>query len=324
VRLLVTGAAGFIGSNFIKSALVGQYKRVFSSIVGIDSMTYAGIRSNMDSFFSNKNFTFIEGDICSYNLMNSEIQKCDVIVNFAAETHVDRSLSNPISFYSSNYIGVSNILEILRKYPDKKLIQVSTDEVYGQISTGSWTETDKLEPRSPYSATKAAADLLISAYSTCFGINACITRSSNNFGMNQHPEKLIPKTIINAINQKPIPVYGEGKNIRDWIFVDHHITALQEIIFKGIPGNIYNIGGGNELTNLELVQKILDIMNLGYELIDYVNDRLGHDFRYSVSTRKLNSEIGLKIPSDFEEKLSKTVNWYFENRNWWHSIVLRN
>lgn len=317
MRLLVTGVAGFIGSNFVHEALLGSNRERFDTVTGVDALTYAGNTSNLTKLKGLKKFEFIQGNICSTKLMTQAIKKNDVVLNFAAETHVDNSLINSKEFVLSNYLGVSNILNILRNFPDKKFVQISTDEVYGQINTGSWIESDKLDPRSPYSATKAASDLLILSYINSYGINSCITRSSNNFGPRQHPEKLIPNTIIRALDKSTIPVYGTGKNIRDWIYVGHNISAIQKIIFEGTSGNIYNIGGGNELTNLEVVKKILDLLGVGYESIKFVSDRLGHDFRYSVSSNKLETELNFKAPKDFEARLAETVLWYKSNTKWW-------
>jgi len=322
MRLLVTGVAGFIGSNFVYEALVGSNREKFSSVTGIDSLTYAGSSLNLAELKKLKKFEFIQGNICSTKLMAQAIKKNDVVLNFAAETHVDNSLINSKKFVLSNYIGVSNILNILRNYPDKKFVQISTDEVYGQLNKGSWIESDKLDPRSPYSATKAAADLLILSYINSYGINSCITRSSNNFGPRQHPEKLIPKTIISALKKSSIPVYGTGNNIRDWIYVGHNILAIQKIIFEGTSGNIYNIGGGNELTNLDVVKKILDLLGVGHECIKFVPDRLGHDFRYSVSSNKLETELNFKVPKDFDTRLAETVLWYKTNSKWWNNSKL--
>lgn len=322
MRLLVTGVAGFIGSNFVYEALVGSNRERFSSVTGIDSLTYAGSSLNLAKLKKMKKFEFIQGNICSNKLMSQAIKKNDVVLNFAAETHVDNSLINSKKFVLSNYIGVSNILNILRNFPDKKFVQISTDEVYGQLNKGSWIESDKLDPRSPYSATKAAADLLILSYINSYGINSCITRSSNNFGPRQHPEKLIPKTIISALKKSSIPVYGTGNNIRDWIYVGHNILAIQKIIFEGTSGNIYNIGGGNELTNLDVVKKILDLLGIGHECIKFVPDRLGHDFRYSVSSNKLQTELNFKVPKDFETRLAETVLWYKTNSKWWNNSKL--
>jgi dTDP-glucose 4,6-dehydratase len=324
MRILITGGAGFIGSYFTKEIVMGANADYYSKVTVIDDLTYAGNIANLLELSNYRQFNFIKGNICSLDLVDELVNKHDVVVNFAAESHVDRSLSDATRFISTNYIGVFNILSAMKKYNGKKLIQVSTDEVYGQIQAGSWTENQNLDPRSPYSATKAAADLLTLSYFSSYGLDVCITRASNNFGLRQHPEKLIPKTIIKAITGNEVPVYGNGENIRDWLFVGDHVDGIEKVIHRGISGNIYNFGGDNEITNIDLVKHVLDLLDIDNNRIKFIEDRPGHDFRYSLSSEKSKRELGFKPSLNFDEKIKETINWYVNNESWWAPLIVEN
>lgn len=315
MKILVTGGMGFIGSNFVRYMLQ-KYEDL--EIVNLDALKYG---SNPDNLRDLKDrYSFIKGDIADFELVSELVAKSDVIVNFAAETHVDRSISNPEAFVHSNFIGVFTILEAIRKKnKEAKFIQISTDEVYGDIMSGSFKEDDRLKPSSPYSATKAAADLLVLSYIRTYGIDARITRCTNNYGPYQFPEKLIPKTIIRAFLGLKIPLYGTGKNVRDWIFVEDHCRAIDLVLQKGDPG-IYNISSGEEKTNLEVVETILKIMGKDENLIEFVEDRPGHDFRYSLDSSKIR-ELGWRPRVSFEEGIRRTVEWYLQNKLWWERLI---
>uniref|UniRef100_A0A7J3M2I2 dTDP-glucose 4,6-dehydratase n=1 Tax=Archaeoglobus fulgidus TaxID=2234 RepID=A0A7J3M2I2_ARCFL len=315
MKILVTGGMGFIGSNFVRYMLQ-KYRGL--EILNLDALKYG---SNPDNLRDLKDrYSFIKGDIADFELVSELVAKSDVIVNFAAETHVDRSISNPEAFVHSNFIGVFTILEAIRKKnKEAKFIQISTDEVYGDIMSGSFKEDDRLKPSSPYSATKAAADLLVLSYIRTYGIDARITRCTNNYGPYQFPEKLIPKTIIRAFLGLKIPLYGTGKNVRDWIFVEDHCRAVDLVLQKGDPG-IYNISSGEEKTNLEVVETILKIMGKDENLIEFVEDRPGHDFRYSLDSSKIR-ELGWRPRVSFEEGIRRTVEWYLQNKLWWERLI---
>ena len=310
MRVLVTGGAGFIGSNFVEMALTDQFPEI-SKVLVLDKLTYAGKLSNLSSVQSNPNFEFVQGDICDVTLVNNLVPKVDAIINFAAESHVDRSIDNSSEFIRTNVLGTQVLLDAAKNHKVAKFVQVSTDEVYGSILEGSWDENEPLLPNSPYSASKAAADLLVRAYFVTHGLMACVTRCSNNFGPKQDPEKLIPNFILKLHQGKKLPVYGDGLNIRDWLYVGDHCVGIYLTLTKGIPGEIYNIGGGTELTNLELTKKLLDLFEKDESFIDYVPDRLGHDRRYSVDSSKIQ-KLGYVASVNFEDNLAKTVNSYFE------------
>jgi len=315
MKILVTGGMGFIGSNFVRYMLQ-KYEDI--EILNLDALKYG---SNPDNLRDLKDrYSFIKGDIADFELVSELVAKSDVIVNFAAETHVDRSISNPEAFVHSNFIGVFTILEAIRKKnKEAKFIQISTDEVYGDIMSGSFKEDDRLKPSSPYSATKAAADLLVLSYIRTYGIDARVTRCTNNYGPYQFPEKLIPKTIIRAFLGLKIPLYGTGKNVRDWIFVEDHCRAVDLVLQKGDPG-IYNISSGEEKKNLEVVETILKIMGKDENLIEFVEDRPGHDFRYSLDSSKIR-ELGWRPRVSFEEGIRRTVEWYLQNKLWWEKLI---
>lgn len=318
MRLLVTGGAGFIGSNFVRRIVDGSLKGV-TKIVVLDKLTYSGSLSNL-SDLPKDSFQFIQGDICDESLVSRLVKQVDSIINFAAESHVDRSITDPGRFIETNVKGTQNLLHALKGLDDKRFVQISTDEVYGSLETGSWDENFPLLPNSPYSASKASADLITRSYFRTFGLNVNITRSSNNYGRNQFPEKVIPLFITNLIEGKKVPLYGAGKNVRDWLHVDDNCNGIHKVLMNGRPGEIYNIGGGEELTNLVLTKAILKSFNKGDENIDYVEDRLGHDFRYSVDCGKIVRELGYKPEKKFETGLKETVDWYVNNESWWRPL----
>ena len=278
--------------------------------------------ANLKDLEKEKQYQFIKGNICNSRLINKIIKQVDAVVNIAAETHVDRSIADPTSFIQNNTIGTFTVLEAIRKRNRKvKFIQVSTDEVYGEIIKGSFKENDTPKPSNPYSASKAAADMFVIAYHKTYGLNVAITRCTNNYGPYQFPEKLIPKTIIRALKNLPIPIYGSGKNIRDWIYVQDHCEAIDLVLRKGQPGEIYNISAENELTNIEIVTKIVDLLDKPKDLITFVEDRPGHDVRYGLDSSKIRSKLGWRPKSSFEKALKDTVNWYLNNKWWWKPLA---
>jgi len=308
MRVLVTGGAGFIGSNFVEMALTDQFPEI-SSVLVLDKLTYAGKLSNLSDVANNPNFEFIQGDICDVELVNKLAANVDAIINFAAESHVDRSIVNSSEFIRTNVLGTQVLLDAAKNLKVAKFVQVSTDEVYGSILEGSWDEEAPLLPNSPYSASKAAADLLVRSYFVTHGLNVSITRGSNNFGPKQDPEKLIPNFILKLSQDKKVPVYGDGLNVRDWLYVEDHCMGIYLTFIKGTPGEIYNIGGGTELTNLELTKILISSFNGDESSIEYVQDRLGHDRRYSVDCTKIQ-KLGYSASSNFDKNLSKTIKSY--------------
>jgi dTDP-glucose 4,6-dehydratase len=318
MKLLVTGGAGFIGSNFVRRVLDGSFRGV-SSITILDKLTYAGTLTNL-SVFPKDSFEFIQGDICDQKLVTSLATRHNAIVNFAAESHVDRSITGARDFVLTNVLGTQTLLEATRTEGVATFVQVSTDEVYGSIDSGSWTETEPLLPNSPYAASKASADLIARSYYRTYGLDVRITRCSNNYGPNQFPEKVIPLFITNLIDGVKVPVYGNGSNVRDWLHVDDHCRGIFSVLMGGRAGEIYNIGGGKELTNLELTHKILNLMGKDESHIEHVTDRLGHDIRYSVNIDKISHELGYSPLVDWEDGIAKTVEWYEENEAWWRPL----
>jgi dTDP-glucose 4,6-dehydratase len=315
MKVLVTGGLGFIGSNFCKYLLA---KHPDYELINVDKIGIGANPASLHDLESDKRYTFIKGDICNPQLLNRLVHQIDAVVNIAAETHVDRSISDPNIFLQNNTLGTFTVLEAVRRHNHKaRLLQVSTDEVYGETLEGSFTENSPLSPSNPYSASKAAADMFILSYQKTFGINASITRCTNNFGPYQLPEKLIPKTIIRALRDLPIPIYGKGTNIRDWIYVEDHCEAVSVVLEKGKPGEIYNVSAGNEIPNMEIVKKILALLNKPESLITFVEDRPGHDIRYSLDSTKLRNELGWKPKSDCDKALESTVQWYLNNEHWW-------
>lgn len=308
MRVLVTGGAGFIGSNFIEMALTDQFPEI-SSVLVLDKLTYAGKLSNLSSVKDDPSFEFVRGDICDVELVRSLISSVDAVINFAAESHVDRSIENSSEFIKTNILGTHVLLDAAKEYKVNKFIQISTDEVYGSILEGSWDESAPLLPNSPYSASKASADLLVQAYFVTHGLNVNVTRCSNNFGQKQDSEKLIPNFILRLNENEKVPVYGDGLNVRDWLFVNDHCSGIYITLTKGVPGETYNIGGGTELTNLELTKMLLNMLGKDESFINYVPDRLGHDRRYSVDYTKIQ-KLGYIPSQNFHENLLRTIAWY--------------
>jgi dTDP-glucose 4,6-dehydratase len=317
MRLLVTGGAGFIGSNFVRRQVNSSR---WSSIVVLDSLTYAGNLENLAVCESDLRYQFVKGDILDQNLVEALVKKVDVLVHFAAESHVDRSIVNPHKFVETNVLGTHVLLRAALGVENLKFIHVSTDEVYGSIEQGSWPETHPINPNSPYSASKASSDLLALSYFRTFGLDVMVTRCSNNYGPFQFPEKIIPLFVTNIIEGKKVPMYGTGLNIRDWLHVDDHCRGIELVIEKGLPGEIYNLGGGKELTNMDLTLRILQLMGKDADSIVKVADRKGHDQRYSVDISKAITQLGYKPMIDFDEGLSETIKWYEENSGWWHKL----
>jgi dTDP-glucose 4,6-dehydratase len=317
MKILVTGGLGFIGSNFILKVL--KENKNFE-IINVDAKLYGSNKKNLESIENLDRYQYVKGDITNYDILEKIIIDCDAIVNFAAESFVDRSISNATSSFDSNLKGIFILLELIKKYK-KRLIHISTDEVFGSLDEDSANEITRFNPSSPYSATKAGAELLINSYFITYGCDCVITRCTNNYGPRQFPEKLIPKIILLAEQGKKIPLYGTGNNIRDWIFVDDHCDAIFNVLMNGKSGESYNISANNEINNITIVKKILSIMNKSEDLIEFVEDRPGHDFRYSMNSSKIRNELNWNIKVNFDEGLKKTVDWYFSNRKWWEDIV---
>jgi dTDP-glucose 4,6-dehydratase len=314
-RVLVTGGAGFIGSNFIRHLL----KETDCKAINLDKLTYAGNLNNIKDLRRQKRQRFVRGDIRNRKLVDSLVREVDAVVNFAAESHVDRSIQAPRVFVETNVLGTQVLLEACRRF-GVKFEQISTDEVYGSRLEGSFRETDLLNPSSPYSASKAAADLIVNAYYVTYGLDVTVTRSTNNYGPNQHPEKLIPRLVTNALRGKSLPIYGSGKNVRDWIFVEDNCRAIQFVLEKGEKGQIYNIAGGNERMNIDIAKEILRHLSLPETMIEYVADRPGHDFRYSLDCAKIH-HLGWKPQVPLEDGLQRTIEWYRSNQWWWSRLV---
>ncbi len=314
MRFLVTGGAGFIGSNFVR--LLAQ-KYPDDEIVVLDKLTYAGRCENLLDV--EKKITFIHGDICRME----DVEKagvCDVIFNFAAETHVDRSITDPESFVKTDVLGTCKLLKYALKHDVSRFIQISTDEVYGSIQKGTFHENDILDPSSPYAASKAAAEHLVHSYYKTYGLPVLTTRSSNNLGPYQYPEKLIPVLILKALSNQPLPIYGTGLNVRDWLYVEDNCMGIEVVYSQGTPGEIYNIGAGNEKTNLEIAKIILKALNKNEDQITFVQDRVGHDFRYSIASEKIRS-LGWRPLQCFDDAILKTIEWYVQNKWWWKPLI---
>lgn len=324
MKIIVTGGAGFIGGNFVHH-MVNKYPEY--EIICLDKLTYAGNLETLEPVMNKPNFKFVKGDIADGKFIFDlfEVEKPDVIVNFAAESHVDRSIENPGIFLQTNVIGTGVLLDACHKYGIQRYHQVSTDEVYGDLPLDRpdlfFTETTPLHTSSPYSASKASADLLVQAYHRTFKIPATISRCSNNYGPYHFPEKLIPLMIANALNDKPLPVYGKGENVRDWLYVEDHCVAIDLILHKGKAGEVYNIGGHNEQTNLDVVKTIVKELGKSEDLIQYVTDRPGHDMRYAIDPTKIRTELGWEPTTRFAEGIKKTIKWYLENKQWWENII---
>ena len=323
MKLLVTGAAGFIGSNFVRMIASGELAGI-SSVKVLDKLTYAGIKGNLDSVANITSYEFVHGDICNPLVVAKLLKEVDAVLNFAAESHVDRSINGASDFVQTNIVGVQVLLdEIKFSGREIRFLQVSTDEVYGSIESGSWTEDWPLQPNSPYSASKASGELLARSYHRTHGIDVVITRSSNNYGTHHFPEKLIPLFITNLIEGKKVPVYGTGINVRDWLHVDDHCRGIYAVLMQGKSGEVYNIGGGRELTNNEITNLILQAMGADESAIEYIEDRKGHDLRYSVDWAKIKNELGYEPKVKFEDGLNETIDWYHKNEAWWKPLKNR-
>ncbi len=315
MKVLVTGGLGFIGSNFCRFILANNPNY---ELINVDKIGLGANPANLHDIEHDKRYTFIKGDICNPQLMNRLIHQVDAVINIAAETHVDRSIADPNVFLQNNTLGTFTILEAIRRHNHKaRLLQVSTDEVYGEAIEGSFTEETPPHPSNPYSASKAAADMFVLSYHKTYDLNVSITRCTNNFGPYQLPEKLIPKTIIRALRDLPIPIYGKGTNIRDWIYVTDHCEALNTVLEKGKPGEIYNVSAENEKNNIEIVKKIITKLNKPESLITFVEDRPGHDTRYSLNSKKIQKELSWNSKARFDEALNSTIQWYLDNEPRW-------
>ena len=321
MQVLVTGGAGFIGSNFVRRAVSGAYPGLAGAeFVVLDLLTYAGTLTNLSGVLDSPRVEFVEGDIRDPALVSKLMGGTDLVVHFAAESHVDRSISGAADFVSTNVVGTQVLLQAALDAGVGRFVHVSTDEVYGSIESGSWPETWPLEPNSPYSASKASSDLLARAYHRTHGLNVCITRCSNNYGPHQFPEKVVPLFVSNLLDGKRVPLYGDGLNVRDWLHVDDHCAGIALVAQAGRAGEIYNIGGGTELTNKELTYKLLDAVGADESMIEPVEDRKGHDRRYSVDWSKIHDELGYSPAVPFETGLAEVVAWYRENRCWWEPL----
>lgn len=317
-KILITGGAGFIGSNFIKY-MINKYSEY--EIINLDALTYCGNLENLKDIENKDNYTLIKGNICDKVIVDELVSKTDYVINFAAESHVDRSIVDPEIFIKSNVLGTQILLNATKEHGVEKYIQISTDEVYGTLGkTGYFTENTPLQPNSPYSASKASADLVVRAYYETFDLPINITRCSNNYGPYQFPEKLIPLMISNALENKKLPIYGDGKNIRDWLHVYDHCSAIDLVLHEGRLGEVYNIGGNNEKENIEIVKLILNELSRSESLIEFVKDRLGHDRRYAIDSSKIQSELGWKPKYTFETGIKETIQWYLDNQNWINQV----
>jgi dTDP-glucose 4,6-dehydratase len=315
-KILVTGGAGFIGSNFARMLMKRKARR---KVVILDKLTYAGNLDNLADLSGMDGFEFVKGDICNGRLLDQILPGTDIIYNFAAETHVDRSILEAGSFVRTDVVGTYTLLQMALKHKARRFVQISTDEVYGSIEKGKFRESDPMKPNSPYSASKAGADMLVRSFHRTYGLPAIITRSSNNFGPFQHPEKFIPLFTTNAIEGKPMPLYGDGKNVRDWIYVEDNCRAIELVGRKGKVGDVYNIGAGDEKRNIFIAKKIVSLSGADKDLLTLVSDRPGHDRRYAVDTRKIKA-LGWKKKVPFNEGMQRTVDWYRDNEDWWRKI----
>ncbi|WP_067826724.1 dTDP-glucose 4,6-dehydratase [Actinomadura kijaniata] len=320
-RVVVTGGAGFIGSHYVRQLVTGAYPAFAdASVVVLDKLTYAGNEENLAPVSDDRRFELVVGDVCDGELLAEVLPGADVVVHFAAESHVDRSIVGSTDFMQTNVLGTHSVFQACLDAGVKRVVQVSTDEVYGSIEAGSWTEDEPLEPNSPYSASKAAADLVARSFYRTYGLPVCVTRCSNNYGPYQYPEKIIPLFITNLLLGEPLPLYGDGGNVRDWLHVDDHCRAVQLVVEGGRPGHVYNIGGGTELTNRELTARLLKETGADWSAVRNVPDRPGHDQRYSVDWTKISAELGYLPRVGLETGLAETVRWYVENRSWWEPL----
>jgi dTDP-glucose 4,6-dehydratase len=324
MRVLVTGGAGFIGSHYVRQLVGGAYPAYADAeVVVLDKLTYAGCEENLAAVAGSPRLRFVRGDICDAALVSDLVRGVDVVVHFAAESHVDRSILGAAEFVTTNVVGTQTLLQCALDADVSRFVQVSTDEVYGSIEHGSWPEEHPVQPNSPYSASKASADLLARAYFRTHGLPVCVTRCSNNYGPYQFPEKVIPLFVTNLIDGRQVPLYGDGLNVRDWLHVDDHCRGVQLVAEKGRPGEVYNIGGGTELTNRELTVRLLEAMGADWSMVEPVPDRKGHDRRYSVDITKISNELGYAPRVSLDQGLADTVRWYRENRAWWEPLKHR-
>ncbi|WP_086844804.1 dTDP-glucose 4,6-dehydratase [Amycolatopsis kentuckyensis] len=324
MRVLVTGGAGFIGSHYVRQVLTGAYPALRDAeVVVLDKLTYAGNEANLAPVAADPRLRFVRGDICDTALVAEVMAGVDLVVHFAAESHVDRSILGAADFVLTNVLGTQNLLQAALEAGVGKFVHVSTDEVYGSIEHGSWTEDHLLEPNSPYSASKASSDLVARSFFRTHGLPVCITRCSNNYGPYQFPEKVIPLFVTSLLDGRKVPLYGDGLNVRDWLHVDDHCHGIQLVADGGRPGEIYNIGGGTELTNRSLTEKLLEAVGAGWDSVEPVEDRKGHDRRYSVDITKIGEELGYAPRVSFEDGLAETVAWYRDNRAWWEPLAGR-
>jgi dTDP-glucose 4,6-dehydratase len=323
MNLMITGGAGFIGSRFAELLVSQEIPNQYSSITVVDNLTYSGNLSNLDAVISKPEFYFHKADICNKEDIEAIIEhrSINVIANFAAESHVDRSIESAFEFLNTNVMGTQNLLDLAKKHGITRFLQVSTDEVYGSIPTGSWEEDEPLKPNSPYSASKAGADLLVLAYGKTYGMNVGITRCCNNYGLRQYPEKIIPLFVSNLIDGKRVPIYGDGNQIREWIHVDDHCRGVFAVLENGNPGEVYNIAGTDEFQNIELARKIIAYFGESEDnAFEFVADRKGHDIRYSLTGNKIHKELGIKPKIEFETGLKETIDWYVANESWWRPL----
>ncbi len=324
MRIVVTGGAGFIGSHFVRQTLTGAYAAwADAQVVVVDKLTYAGNEANLAEVADSPRLRFVRGDICDGELVGELLRGTDLVVHFAAESHVDRSISGAEEFVRTNVLGTHTLLNAAANAAVGKFVHVSTDEVYGSIESGSWGEEEPLEPNSPYSASKASSDLLARAFHRTHGLPVCVTRCSNNYGPYQHPEKVIPLFVTHLMDGKPVPLYGDGGNVRDWLHVDDHCRGVALVAQDGRPGEVYNIGGGTELTNLELTERLLELLGADRSMVERVPDRKGHDRRYSVDIAKISAELGYRPEMSFENGLAETAKWYMTHRGWWSPLKKR-
>ncbi|UMP01865.1 dTDP-glucose 4,6-dehydratase [Amycolatopsis sp. EV170708-02-1] len=324
MRVLVTGGAGFIGSHYVRQVLTGAYPSLADAeLIVLDKLTYAGNEANLEPVRKNPRYRFEKGDICDAALVSELMRGVDLVVHFAAESHVDRSIAGAADFVLTNVLGTQTLLQAALEAEVGKFVHVSTDEVYGSIDEGSWAEDHALEPNSPYSASKASSDLLARSFFRTHGLPVCVTRCSNNYGPYQFPEKVIPLFVTNLLDGKKVPLYGDGLNVRDWLHVDDHCRGIQLVADGGRPGEVYNIGGGTELTNRELTERLLTALGADWESVEPVEDRKGHDRRYSVDITKISTELGYAPRQSFEDGLADTVAWYSGNRSWWEPLKNR-
>jgi dTDP-glucose 4,6-dehydratase len=324
MRMLVTGGAGFIGSHYVRCILSGAYPAADGAeVVVLDKLSYAGNLANLDPVAGSPRLRFVQGDIADRELVDEVMSGVDVVVHFAAESHVDRSITGAADFVVTNVLGTQTLLDAASRHRVARFVHVSTDEVYGTIATGSWPETHVLEPNSPYSASKAASDLMARAYGRTHGLDVTITRCSNNYGPYQFPEKIVPLFVTNLLEGRSVPLYGDGGNVRDWLHVDDHCRGIQLVLERGRAGEIYNIGGGTELSNKQLTELLLAECGADWSMVHAVPDRKGHDRRYAVDITKISSELGYAPRVPFESGLRDTVRWYRENRAWWEPLRRR-